>query len=132
MTDDRKDRIESAAVVFVRITREKQRLASIFGVTGMCITQWTQTPEFHAKLDELGYTGERSLILQVSRDIYRDTPADYETAKTVYIEAYGSDVPKHKLIDYTAKKTGLEKRRLRYWAKRFDWKAEAETLYSYT
>ena len=124
MTSTRKDRIEAAAVVFAFFTRDKHRIASIFDITPTSVLLWVKTDEFKNKLDSLGYDGDRSLVLKKRRDVFRDTGEDYDNAKAIFERAVEAGIPKHKRIDYTAKKTGLEKRRLRGWRQKFDWDQE--------
>ena len=124
MTGTRKDRIEAAAVVFAYFTKEKDRIASIFDITPTSLNLWIKTDEFHAKLEALGYTGDRLLLLQKRRDVQRDTREDYEKAEAAYQESVAEGIPKHKRIDFVAKQTGLKKRRLRGWRQRFGWDQE--------
>ena len=124
MTEQRKDRIEGAAVIFAFFTREKHRIATIFNVTPQAIGLWSKTEVFHKKLDTLCFSGDRSFLYRKKRDVERDTEDDLNTARAVYEEAKKSGIKPHNRIRFVSDRTGLKIRRLRYWKEKFDWDQE--------
>ena len=120
----RQDRIEAAAVIFGFFTREQTRLTSIFKITPQALRLWIKDDVFHAKLDALGYTGDRSLIGRVKRDPLRDTPEQVQAAEKAYQEAVDTGVPQRKRVDYVSRKSGVEKRTVRNYMHRFGWHDE--------
>ena len=58
---------------------------------------------------------------QPTRKIEQDL---FSKARAVYGAAIAEGVPKHKLATLTAEKMGLDARRVRSWAKKYDWGVE--------
>ena len=58
----------------------------------------------------MNYTGDRSFETQPYRDTERDAGDTFEKARTLYIEALNTGVPKHKRARLVAEATGLTPR----------------------
>ena len=117
-------KIHAAATYFAFVSRDINAIAQVFGVDTRTIRRWAKDPHWEIALDTVNYTGDRSFETQPYRDTERDAGDTFEKARTLYIEALNTGVPKHKLASLTAKATGLTPRRIRNWANRYGWAKE--------
>ena len=114
-------KIYAAATYFACVSRDIDTIAQAFGVDTRTIRRWQKDEEWEIALQNVSYTGDRSFDTQPFRDTERDAGKGFNEAHTIYIEALNSGVPKHKLASLTAKATGLTPRRVRNWARQFQW-----------
>ena len=114
-------KIHAAATYFAFVSRDITANAQAFGVDTRTIRRWAKDEEWEIALGNVNYTGERSFETQPYRDTERDAGDTFEKTRTLYIEVLNSGIPKHKLASLTAKATGLTPRRVRNWARRFQW-----------
>lgn len=123
--------IHGSAFYFAYISRDKKRIASHFGVSERTIERWSKEPQWHQALNAWGYTGERTFT-RTGRDIASKSRERFEQAKAIYIKAFKSGEPLHRLATITGKATKLEPSTIRRWANRYNWKSyleEDETAY---
>ena len=114
-------KIYAAATYFAFVSRDITAIAKAFGVDTRTIRRWQKDTEWEIALQNVCYTGDRSFETQPHRDTQRDAGDTFEKARTTYIEALNTGVPKHKLARLAAEATGLTPRRVRTWAKQFNW-----------
>ena len=117
-------KIHAAATYFAFVSRDINAIAQVFGVDTRTIRRWAKDPHWEIALDTVNYTGERSFETQPYRDTERDAGDTFEKARTLYIEARNTGVPKHKRARLVAEATGLTPRRIRNWANRYGWATE--------
>ena len=114
-------KIHAAATYFACVSRDIDTIAQAFSVDTRTIRRWEKDAEWDVALENVRYTGDRNFDTQPFRDTERDAGKGFNEAHTIYIEALNSGVPKHKLASLTAKATGLTPRRVRNWARQFQW-----------
>ena len=114
-------KIYAAATYFAFVSRDINAIAQVFGVDTRTIRRWAKDPHWEIALDTVNYTGDRCFETQPYRDTERDAGDTFEKARTLYIEALNTGVPKHKRARLTAEATGLTPRRIRNWANRYGW-----------
>ncbi len=114
-------KIHAAATYFAFVSRDITAIAQAFSVDARTIRRWAKDEEWEIAMQNVNYTGERSFETQPYRDTERDAGDTFEKARTLYIEALNTGVPKHKLARLAAKATGLTPRRIRNWANRYGW-----------
>lgn len=115
------EKIQRAARYFATRSRDAHKIADAFGVSVETIRRWSKTPEWTQALDAINYTGDRSFVNRPTRDTIRDADAVFKKARRIYRAAQRAGVPKYKLASQTAKKTGLTRRRVHGWAKKYGW-----------
>ena len=113
--------IHGAAFYFAYISRDKNQIASFFGVTDRTIARWAQDPVWEDALNVWGYTGDRSFITPPNRDIANKHKESYEKAKTIYFEAYHAGEPSHKLATIAGKAVDLPRTTIHRWATQRGW-----------
>lgn len=87
------------------------------------IYKWVKLPEWEKALDDLKFTGDRTLHREW-RDIDRESGDLVLRARQTYQQLLADGTPKHKLIPTTARQLDIPIPRVRNWAKRFDWDKE--------
>ena len=117
-------KIHAAATYFAFVSRDITAIAQAFSVDTRTIRRWAKDPHWEIALQNVNYTGERSFETQPYRDTERDAGDTFEKARTLYIEALNSGIPKHKRARLAAEATGLTPRRIRNWANRYGWAKE--------
>ena len=117
-------KIHAAATYFAFVSRDITAIAQALGVDTRTIRRWAKDEEWEIALGNVNYTGERSFETQPYRDTERDAGDTFEKARTLYIEALNTGVPKHKRARLVAEATGLTPRRIRNWANRYGWATE--------
>ena len=115
------EKIHAAAWFFAKHSRDLNTIATEFSVSTDTVRKWAKTPEWDAALDTFKYTGDRSFAKQKTRDTERDTGDLLYHAQNTYTKLLKEGTPSHKLVSTTAKATGLPDRRIRDWAKRYNW-----------
>lgn len=98
-------------------------LAARLKVAEGTIYKWVKLPEWDKALDDLKFTGERTLHREW-RDIASESGDLVLKARQTYEQLIADGTPKHKLISETAKALDLPIPRVRNWAKRFEWDKE--------
>ena len=89
-------KIHAAATYFAFVSRDITAIAKAFGVDTRTIRRWAKDEEWEIALGNVNYTGDRSFETQPYRDTERDAGDTFEKARTLYIEALNTGVPKHK------------------------------------
>ena len=117
-------KIHAAATYFAFVSRDITAIAQAFGVDTRTIRRWAQDEEWEIALQNVNYTGDHSFETQPYRDTERDAGDTFEIARTLYIKALNTGVPKHKRARLAAEATGLTPRRIRNWANRYGWAKE--------
>ena len=118
-------KIHAAATYFAFVSRDITAIAQgVSGVDTRTIRRWAKDEEWEIALQNVNYTGDRSFETQPYRDTERDAGDTFEKARTLYIEALNTGVPKHKRARLVAEATGLTPRRIRNWANRYGWAKE--------
>ena len=100
-----------------------RELAARVKVAEGTIYKWVKLPEWDKALDDLKYTGDRTLHREW-RDIASESGDLVRKAHALYRQLLADGTPKHKLIPTTARELGIPIPRVRNWAKRFQWDDE--------
>ena len=114
-------KIHSAAFYFAYISQDLCQIAKVTGLGKRQIRRYAETEEWDQALDVYGYTGNRNFETQPSRDTVRDAGGTFEQARQIYLDALNAGTPKHKLARITADALGLQPKRVRTWAQKFNW-----------
>lgn len=115
-------KLTTAAFLF---TREKSasEIAEIIGdVSKRTVERWAKTHQWHAILDDLGYTGDRSFRRNPKRDTIRDNKGQFEYVHSVYVQILREGVNPRNVARMTSERTGLSLSRVRLWERRFQWR----------
>ena len=108
---------------FAYISRDKKKIAHRFGVSERTIDRWSKGHEWHEALNVWGYTGNRDFTRQPRRDIAYHSRERFDQAKAIYIQAFKSGEPLHRLATISGEATKLPPSTVRRWANRYHWKA---------
>ena len=119
-------KIHTAAAYFAFVSRDINQIAEHFGVSDRTIRRWAEDEEWDIALDACLYTGDRSFETQPSRDTERENPDTFAEAETVYKTAVARGEPRHKVASLTSRETGVPIRQIWEWARKFNWREEAE------
>ena len=117
-------RVHGAAYHFAFISRDKLEIAHYLDVSERTIHRYAKMDEWHHALDIYGYKGERTFLRRVTRHPERDHP-DYKCAKREYLDFYAGYVSKSALARRVERATGIPRKRIREWARKYDWLGEA-------
>ena len=115
-------KIRAAAYYFVYVSRDPKKMATDFQVTDRTIRKWQKLPEWTEVLDACDYQGDRSFEVQPYRNLQRDAGDQFQKAYEVYQEAQKSGVPRHKLATFVEEKTGIRRKRVGDWARKYGWR----------
>ena len=118
------EKIHAAAYYFAFISRDIDEIADAFGVSTDTIRKWEKTPEWENALSAFGYEGERSFASVPKRDTIRERPEELEKAREVYLELLAAGEPLHRLPRLVEEQTGIPRRNVFEWAKRYNWRDE--------
>ena len=119
-------KIHCAATYFAFVSRDINQIAAQFDTSDRTIRRWAAEPEWDDALDICNYTGDRSFETQPSRDTERENPDTFAEAETVYKTAVARGDPRHKVANLTAEATGVPIRQIWEWARKCNWREEAE------
>ena len=114
-------KIHTAAAYFAFVSRDINKIAAQFQVKTRTVYRWAEEPEWQDALNACLYTGDRTFETQPFRDTERDAGNTFEIARQAYIEARDRGEPKHKLATRVEAQTGIPRRRIRTWARKFQW-----------
>lgn len=115
-------KIIAAASYFCLVSRKVEEIAHKFGVDTRTIRRWAQHGVWDKTLDVLKYDGERHFEQQPTRDVVRDTRGVYQDAKDAYQQAMAKGEPVFRLARLAAESSGVDVRKVRDWAKRYNWR----------
>lgn len=123
-------KIHGAAVYFAYVSRDIKEIAATFAVSDRTIRRWAaRSPAWQEALDACGYDGVRAFETKPTRDPSREVSGLYIKARTQYRIAHQSGYPHHKLASIVARNIkGLTQRRVREWAKKYDWIQESDPI----
>ena len=117
------EKIHAAAYHFAHISRDLHDIAEAWGVSVWTVRDWAKASEWENALNAFGYQGDRTFTKRLTRDPAREDTR-FQDAKDCYLQALREGVPSHKLPSIVSEQTGLPKRRIYEWAKRYCWKAQ--------
>lgn len=115
-------KVIAAASYFGLVSRRVEEIAQKFEVDARTVRRWAGHELWELTLDVIGYSGERHFEQQPNRDVQRDTGGVYDTTKAAYLEAMLRGEPHHRLARIAAGVSGVEVRKVRDWAKRYNWR----------
>lgn len=101
-------------------------LAQMAGVTIRTVYGWSKRPEWHAALDALHFTGDRTFAREPTRDALRDTSGLVEAAFEIYKNARLDGHTPKKAVTAITKQLRISRRRINTWAARYEWEAELD------
>ena len=116
------NKIRAAAYYFVYVSRNLKRIAKDFRVDSRTIQRWADTNIWTEILDACDYRGPRDFILQPYRDTERDAGEEFQNARKVYLKALKAGEPRHKLAAITEAKTGIPRKKIGTWARKYGWR----------
>ena len=117
-------KLHAAAFLFTQGTNTAEGLAAAMNLNVTTIYKWVKRPEWEQALDDLGFTGERSLHSEPRRDIKRDAGELVETAETLYKQSRGDGNSEKKAVTFVSTALGIDRRRINKWRDRFNWEDE--------
>lgn len=114
-------KLHAAAFLFSQGTNTAEGLARGVDIGITTIYKWVKLPEWEKALDDLGFTGERSLHSEPRRDIKRDAGDLVETAETLYKQSRGDGNSEKKAVTFVSNALNIDRRRINKWRDRFNW-----------
>ena len=89
------EQIQRAAFIFVRVTRDVEKIAAALRVSSRTVQRMIHLPAFQEALDRLGYPGERRFrkAERAQRGSERKRKAEYQKVKRLWHQM--SDIPEH-------------------------------------
>ena len=114
----------AAASYFGLVSRRVEDIAQKFGVNTRTVRRWATHELWEQTLDVLKYEGDRNFEQQPNRDVRRDTGGLYDATKAAYLEAMLRGEPVYRLARIAAEVSGVDVRKVRDWAKRYNWRDE--------
>ena len=117
-------KLHAAAFLFSQGTNTAEGLAEGVDIGITTIYKWVKLPEWEKALDDLKFTGERSLHSEPRRDILRDSGELVETAETLYKQSRADGHSEKKAVTFVASALSIDRRRINKWRDRFGWEDE--------
>lgn len=111
----------AAAFLFSQGNNTAKGLSEAVGVSEGNLYKWVKRPEWDKALDDLKYTGDRSLHREPRRDIQRDAGELVETAETLYKQSRADGHSEKKAVTFVSNALQMDRRRLNKWRDRFGW-----------
>ncbi len=89
------EQIQRAAFIFVRVTRDVEKIAAALRVSSRTVQRMIHLPAFQEALDRLDYQGERRFrkAERSQRSAERKRKAEYQKVKRLWHQM--SDIPEH-------------------------------------
>ena len=124
------EKIHAAAYLFFTLSRDGSRdfkniyqeIADAFEISPSAVRKWTKTDEWNSALKAFGGEFEK----QPTRDTARERSEELENARKIYLELLAKGEPPHRLSRLVSEITGIKKRTIAEWAKRYNWRGDAE------
>ena len=116
------EKIRAAAYYFVFVSRDIKRIASDFGVVERTVRKWANDPIWTQVLDACDYQGDRGFEVQPFRDTERDAGDDFKKAREIYQSLLKAGEPRHRLARLTEEQTGIKRKRISEWARKYNWR----------
>lgn len=117
-------KLHAAAFLFSQGNNTAKGLSEAVGISEGNLYKWVKRPEWEQALDDLGFTGERSLHSEPRRDIKRDAGDLVETAETLYKQSRADGNSEKKAVTFVSTTLGIDRRRINKWRDRFNWESE--------
>lgn len=115
-------RLNAAAFLFTKGNTTAKGLAEAVKVSESRIYKWVKRPEWQKALDDLKFTGDRSLHREPRRDIARDAGEIVEHAETLYKQARADGNTEKQAVTFVCKALNIsDRRRVNRWRERFNW-----------
>lgn len=121
-------KLHAAVFQFVKEqTATAQDIGNFIGVSKRTIERWATTDAWHDALDALDFTGPRDWRGRGKKPPDAAAPPrrageDFETVKTTYFALLASGVHPRNAANITAQRTGVNRRRIDRWVKRYGWR----------
>ena len=116
-------KLSAAAFLFTQGINTAKGLAEKVDTAEGTIYKWVKLPEWSKALDDLKFTGDRTLHREW-RDIDRESGDEVALAKQLYLEARQKGITRGKADNAVAKVLGCSDKRIYHWRKRFGWEEE--------
>ena len=116
-------KLHAAAFLFTQGERTAKGLSEKVEIAEGTIYKWVKLPEWDKALDDLKYTGDRTLHREW-RDIDRESGDEVALAKQLYLEARAKGITRGKADKAAAKVLNCSEKRIYNWRKRYGWEAE--------
>lgn len=117
-------KVIAGASYFAHVSRKVEDISEAFGVDARTVRRWSDHELWEQTLDVIGYDGSRSFQQKPTRDVERDSGGLYETTQAAYQQAMLRGEPVHRLARIAAESSGVDVRKVRDWAKRYNWRDE--------
>ena len=105
-----------------------QTLAQVVDVNIGTVYGWARRPEWHAALDALHFTGDRTFARKPTRDVIRDAGGLVEEAFEIYKKARLDGYTPKKAVTAIANELEISRRRINTWAERGKWEEILQSL----
>ena len=113
-------KIHAAATYFVFVSRDPKQIAKAFNLKNVrTVLRWSETEEWAEVLEVCGYEGDRSFQPLPMSDT--DTGISFQDAHQAYLNTIADGVPKHRRASVAAETVGMPARKIRDWARRYNW-----------
>ena len=115
-------KIKAAAYYFVFVSRNVEQIKTDFRVSRRTVQRWSEEPEWAEILDVCDYKGpstfESSNICEGSES---GAESDLKRAYRSYKAKLKAGEPKHTLTRLVEQDTGINRKRVSEWARRYNW-----------
>ena len=118
------EKIQRAAYHFAHISRVATEIADAFGVSEWAVRKWAKTPEWDKALDAFGYQGDRAFEARPKRDAIREQGQTFTAVYDAYRQRLRAGEPTHRISRLVEEATGVDRRKVRDWARYYKWKGE--------
>ena len=119
-------KLSAAAFLFTQGNTTAKGLSEAVNVAEGTIYKWVKLPEWQKALDDLKFTGERTLHREPRRDIQRDTGDIVSLAEQLYSDARKNGKTEKQAVTAACKALLIDRRRINKWRDRFGWEKEIQ------
>lgn len=116
-------KLHAAAFLFTQGHNTAKGLSELLDTAEGTIYKWVKLPEWDKALDDLKFTGDRTLHREW-RDIDRESGEEVELAKQLYLDARRQGITRGKADKIVAKVLNCSDKRIFNWRKRYGWDDE--------
>ena len=114
-------KVRKAAGYFAYRSRQICNIARAFNVSESTIRNWRKLPEWNETLDAISYEGNRSFEIQSTRDISRENAKIFKAVHAAYLKFIRAGEKRCRIPRQVEAETGVARRKVAYWAKRYTW-----------
>lgn len=117
-------RLSVAAYHFTQGINTAKGLSEVMGMSEGHIYKWVKLPEWDKALDDLKFTGTRTLHSEPKRNLVRDAGDLAKQAETLYLQSRTDGNTPKQAVTFVCKALGIvDRRRVNRWRDRLGWEA---------